>query len=99
MSKFENFLDEKGRVIKWPAKHSLKIEVVKYIAEKFESDRVYTEKEVNNLIDQWHTYGDYFMLRRGMIEYKLLSRTRDGSKYWKLSGDEKDESESAKESF
>ncbi|MTI69255.1 MAG: DUF2087 domain-containing protein [Firmicutes bacterium] len=84
MGRLENFLDEKERVKQWPAKHSLKIEVVKYIASKFEEDIVYTEKEVNEIINQWHTYGDYFMLRRAMIEYKLMDRKKDGSKYWKL---------------
>lgn len=84
MSKLKNFLDDEGRVKSWPAKKVLKIEVVKYIAEKFVEDRFYTEKEVNQVIDQWHTYGDYFMLRRGMVDYKLLGRNRDGSKYWKV---------------
>ena len=88
MSKLINFLDDRGRVVKWPAKKALKIEVVKYIAEKFEEDNIYTEKEVNAIIDQWHTYGDYFMLRRGMVEYKLLARTRNGSQYWKVKDEE-----------
>ncbi|MTI46320.1 DUF2087 domain-containing protein [Sporosalibacterium faouarense] len=84
MAKLENFLDEKGRIKQWPSKYSLKIEVVKYVAEKFEEGRVYSEKEVNEIINEWHTYNDYFMLRRGMIEYKLLARKRDGSEYWKV---------------
>lgn len=79
-----NFLDDENRVKSWPSKKSKKIEVLKYIASKFEEDKVYTEKEVNNIIDQWHTFQDYFMLRRGMIDYKLLGRTRTGSEYWKL---------------
>lgn len=89
MSKLNNFLDDKGRVVKWPAKQVLKIEVVKYIAEKFVEDCFYSEKEVNEIIDQWHTYGDYFMLRRGMIDYKLLARTRNGAQYWKVKSVEK----------
>ena len=88
MNVIKNFLDEKGRVTNWPAKRSLKIEVVKYIADKFEDGRIYSEKDVNGIINEWHTYGDYFMLRRGMIEYQLLARTRNGSKYWKLKSEE-----------
>lgn len=84
MQAINNFLDEQGRVNKWPAKKQMKIEVVKYIASKFEEGKTYTEQEVNQRIDQWHTYGDYFMLRRGMIDYKLLGRERDGSAYWKI---------------
>lgn len=84
MSKIKNFLDDEGRVAKWPAKYRKKIEVAKYIADKFEEDRFYTEKEVNVIINQWHIFGDYFMLRREMIEYGVLARERDGSKYWKV---------------
>lgn len=83
MSKFDNFLDEKGRVKTWPSKKQMKIEVLKYISGKFEEEKLYSEKEVNNTIDQWHTFNDYFIIRRGMIDYKLLLRKRDGSQYWK----------------
>lgn len=62
-----------------------KIAVIEYIATKFEVGREYTEKEVNEIINKWHTFGDYFILRRSMIEYQLLSRTPNGSKYWKTS--------------
>ncbi|MBI9011550.1 MAG: DUF2087 domain-containing protein [Clostridiales bacterium] len=80
----KNFIDADGRIKQWPSKNNLKIEVIKYIASKFEVNRTYTEKEVNEIIMKWHTYNDYFMIRRGMIEYQLLERTRNGSKYWKV---------------
>ena len=83
MSDIKRFLDENSKVKSWPSKKELKIEVLKYIATKFEQGRSYTEKEVNIIIENWHTFGDYFLLRRGLIDYKFLSRTRDGSKYWK----------------
>jgi len=80
----KNFLDDKGRVVKWPAKKSMKIEVIQYIGQYFQQGRTYKEKEVNDIINKWHTYGDYFMLRRGLVDYKILARTRNGSAYWKL---------------
>ena len=79
MSKLKNFLDNEGRVNKWPAKYVMKVEVIEYISEKFEIDRIYTEKEVNTIIDEWHTYGDYFMIRRGLITNGEFTRKRDGS--------------------
>tara|TARA_B100000965_G_C19288720_1_gene624858 strand:- start:450 stop:719 length:270 start_codon:yes stop_codon:yes gene_type:complete len=84
MFKLENFLDKNGKVNNWPAKRNSKLEVAKYVAGKFDEDRFYSEKEVNKIIDQWHTFGDYFMLRREMVDHKLLARERDGSKYWKV---------------
>lgn len=83
MEDVKKFLDKDGKIKTWPAKMNSKLEVLKYLASKFECDINYKEKEVNDLIEKWHTFGDYFLLRRGMIENKLLLRTTDGSKYWR----------------
>jgi hypothetical protein len=77
------FLDDEGKVKIWPSKMKKKLAVLEYIADKFEPGKDYTEKEVNAIINEWHTFGDYFILRRGMADYKLLNRTKDGSRYWK----------------
>ena len=76
------FLDEKGKIRQWPAASKNKIAVVYYLASKFEKDRIYNEKEVNEIINQWHTFNDYFLLRRSLIDYKFLGRTRNGAEYW-----------------
>ena len=83
MSDIMRFMDEKGRIKTWAAKKEFKIEILKYISTKFEYGRFYSEKEVNAIIEDWHTFGDYFLLRRGLIDYWLLSRTKSGSRYWK----------------
>lgn len=76
------FLDTEGKVIRFPSKHAAKQAVVAYIAEKFEVGRDYTEREVNELLERWHTFGDLFLLRRSLVDYKLLARTPNGSRYW-----------------
>ena len=53
------------------------------IAEGFEIGRTYTEKEVNSLIASFISFSDVELIRREMIENKLLFRIRDGSAYWK----------------
>jgi len=83
MEEVKKFLDKDEKIKIWPAKKNSKLEVLKYLASKFECGKNYKEKEVNDIIEKWHTFGDYFLLRRGMIENKLLLRTRDGSKYWR----------------
>lgn len=83
MGNIERFLDDKGRIKIWPAKKDLKAEILSYLASKFEYNYVYNEKEVNSIINEWHTFEDYFLLRRGLIDYKLLFREKDGSKYWR----------------
>ena len=79
----ERFLDAEGRVKLWPSKQAPREEIFAYLAEKFEIDRDYTEHEVNAILSSWHTFGDLFILRRGMIESDWLKRMRDGSRYWR----------------
>lgn len=79
----ERFLDDKNRIKVWPSKYSMKINVLEYLSTKFDYERTYTEKEVNAIINIWHTFGDYFLLRRGLVDYKLLGRTRNGASYWR----------------
>jgi len=79
----ERFLDENGKLKQMPAKQAPRLLAYSYLAEKFEYDKEYTEQEVNAIIGTWHTFGDYFMLRRGLIEMGYLKRLADGSKYWK----------------
>ncbi len=77
------FLDDGGRITQLPARGEAKRAVLAYLATKFSCDRDYTQKEVNAIIDNWHTFGDYFLLRRELIDYQFLYRERDGSRYWK----------------
>ena len=77
------FLDGEGRITALPKKRAVREAVLGYLAEKFDFDRDYREKEVNALIDQWHCFGDYFILRRELVEAGLIMRLRDGSKYWR----------------
>ena len=83
MSEIDKFLDTDGRIKQLPRKGIIKQEVLTYLAQKFEFDIDYTEKEVNEIIKSWHTFDDYFLLRRELIDYQLICRTIDGSRYWK----------------
>ena len=78
----KNFLDERGRLTAFPAKRKTKIYALCYLAEKFERDKKYTEKEVNEVLKAWHTFDDPATLRRELYDYKFLDREKDGSVYW-----------------
>ena len=79
----DRFLDGSGKLKQLPAKHSVKLLVFEYLAGKFENDKEYSEQEVNAIISTWHTFGDYFLLRRELVDNGWLKRLPDGSKYWK----------------
>lgn len=77
------FLDVNGRIKVLPAKNQMRSEILMHLSAKFEYGRFYTEKEVNGIIENWHTFGDYFLLRRELIDSKLLARTNNGARYWR----------------
>ncbi len=77
-----NFLDSDGRLIRYPAKQKLKMLSLFYLASKFEKDRIYSEKEINQILKNWHTFGDWAMLRRDLYDKWFLGRKPDCTAYW-----------------
>jgi predicted DNA-binding protein YlxM (UPF0122 family) len=54
--------------------------ILSYLVEQFESDRRYTEKEVNEIISRTHE--DYAALRRYLVDSRRLAREREI--YWRI---------------
>lgn len=75
------FLDEHGRVARWPARQKIQRQVIDYLARKFEPGREYAEKDVNFVLLDWHTFGDWALLRRLLFEWGYLDRESDGTRY------------------
>jgi hypothetical protein len=85
-----------GMITRWPRKKEEKEAVLEYIRCKFEQGKIYSEKEVNEIINKWHSFGDYALIRREMYDHYLLNRTQDGKEYWLENKDEDPFSESEK---
>lgn len=77
----KSFLDSEGRLSAYPSKRKMKLYALLYLAGKFERGRVYTEKQVNELLGQWHTYGDPATLRREMFTHRIFTRDAYGREY------------------
>ena len=56
--------------------------MVKYSVDKFVCDKIYSEKEVNMIIEKFHLFNDVPLLRRELVSRKFINRENDGSKYW-----------------
>ena len=81
MNKLINELDQ---IVRWPKKPSDKKMIIQWLSKKFSFKIKYTEKEINNIINQHHIFGDIPLLRRELVSQKYLARENDGSKYWKI---------------
>ena len=78
----KNFLDKDGKLKSYPAKQRPKTMALFYLASKFEKDRKYTEKEVNQVLNDWHTFEDWAMLRRDLFDKWFLGRDPRCTEYW-----------------
>ncbi|MCM3784606.1 DUF2087 domain-containing protein [Neobacillus mesonae] len=65
-----------------------RIIVMNELAKRFIPGREYTETEVNSVLEQ--IYEDYVTIRRYMIDYGILSREDDGSKYFLTTPEDKE---------
>lgn len=80
----KGYLDDKGKFDRLPGKRQKKKQasMLQFLAQKFEMGKKYSEKEVNEILNQHHSFEDPATLRRLMFGKKLLNRTLDGKSYW-----------------
>lgn len=81
MKEIENFVNDQGQLTQWPAKHRFKQAAILYLSTKFETGRAYHELEINEILKQWHTFSDWPLLRRSLVDYGFLVRNIDGTEY------------------
>lgn len=62
-------------------KEKKKIVILRKVSEQFDTSRKYSEKEVNDILK--NIWDDFATMRRYLIEYGYLNRTKDGKEYWK----------------
>ena len=76
-----NFLDATGKLTAFPAKRKMKLYALLYLAQKIPADTDFTEREINDILLDWHTFADPATLRRELYDYRFLDRSRDGKVY------------------
>ncbi len=75
----KTYFSPDGALKEFPVREKRKIIALDVIATRFAPDRVYSEKEVNELI----AYRDFATVRRYLIEYGFLERSQDCARYWR----------------
>jgi len=75
----ETFFQD-GQLVKLPKKEKRKVIIFLELIKTFQKNRIYSEKEVNEVIKAIHS--DFATIRRYLIDFKLLERSTDGKEYW-----------------
>jgi hypothetical protein len=82
--KLSRYLDAEGRLKGWPSKRSDQLDALYYLAARLPGGVEWSERELNELLKALHTFGDWALLRRDLYDVRLLDRSLDGRRYWKL---------------
>jgi len=79
------YLDDDGKFNRLPGKKQKKKldAMIHILASKFELDQKYSEIEVNDILNQHHSFNDPATLRRLLFGMSYLDRTKDGRSYWR----------------
>lgn len=78
----QRFLDKDGKLKQFPSKRKMKIYCMFYLAKFFQKGKIYTEKEINEILNENTTFCDPCTLRRELFDNKFLDRKSDCSAYW-----------------
>ena len=76
------YLNEDGSIRQLPTNRRKLDVILRYIAEHFDFGKIYTEKQVNQVIGALNE--DISGLRRDLISVGYLDRKKDGSEYWRV---------------
>lgn len=82
LNELKRFQDNEGRITLFPSKTRNKILSLFYLSTKFEQGVIYTEKEINDILERNHTFQDKWLLRRELVDRGFIQRKKDGSAYW-----------------
>ena len=82
------FINEEGQLTSYPAKYKKKLMALRYLADKIDTGREYSEPEINSLINSLHSFGVQATLWRDLINKRLLFRSTDCSRYWAEENDD-----------
>lgn len=80
--RINNYLDKNGLINTFPSKKKNKIIVLNYIIKSFDENKVYNEKEVNDIINNLTSFKDQSTIRRELYDNYLIDRSNDGRQYW-----------------
>jgi hypothetical protein len=67
----------------WPRRERHREAVLDYLVDKFRRNHLYNEVEINEVLNQWHTFQDPANMRRQLVDYGYLGRTSSGDRYWR----------------
>lgn len=81
VEKVGRYFDAEGRMTSWPSRFAHQELGFWVFWSRIPAGQVFSEREISAMLRDWHLFGDHALIRRGMVDGRLLSRTQDGREY------------------
>jgi len=90
----KGYLDKDGKFSKLPGKRQKrKLDaMIAALAIKFRQEGIYSEQEINTILNRHHSFNDPATLRRLLIGSGYMDRSIDGRQYWLIKSPQKNHS-------
>jgi hypothetical protein len=73
-----------GIMARWPKQTSVQGLCLWVFWARLPAKQDLTEKQVNEVLQAGHSFGDHVLLRRSLIDHRLSTRTKDGKIYRRI---------------
>jgi hypothetical protein len=84
VEKAARYFDAEGVLMSWPARLNLQTLSQWVFWSRLSPETVFTEREISELLRHWHDFDDHALIRRAMVDAKMLERTVDGREYRRI---------------
>jgi len=84
VAKLARYFGTGGVLESWPARTNHQSLAMWVMWSRLPPREQFSEIEISEMLDLWHGFGDRALLRRSLIDGKLVERTRDGRAYWRV---------------
>jgi hypothetical protein len=81
VEKAARYFDDTGVLQSWPSRLALQTLSQWVFWARIPRGEVFTERDISALIQGWHAFGDHALIRRAMVDAKLLERDQNGRQY------------------
>ncbi len=73
--------DTHGALLRWPGKYSEQQLCLWVLWSRLPARQTMTEKQINEVVNAHHRFGDHALIRRELVDGGWLDRSRDGAQY------------------
>jgi hypothetical protein len=84
VAKVARYFDDAGVLTSWPSRFAHQTLSQWVFWSRIPRGETYDERGISELIKGWHAFGDHAIIRRAMVDAKMLERNQNGREYRRI---------------